>query len=115
MTNPDELSYIINARNSCLAIDAGYGQDFPEYSTWYTQPLSHNLVMTNDSAPMDFATNQTPYDRHFLTTLYLIFQRRKLKHQLLMARFAGGLLSSMMTIGLSMIYRPQLSRQLSIN
>jgi hypothetical protein len=77
--HPDELSYIINARNSCLAIDAGYGQDFPEYTTWYTQPLSHNLVMTNDSAPMDFATNQTPYDRHFLTTPIFDFSEKEAK------------------------------------
>ena len=75
--HPDELSYIINARNSCLALDAGYGQDFPQYATWYTQPLSHNLVMTNDTAPMDFATNQTPYDRHFITTPIFSFSEKE--------------------------------------
>jgi hypothetical protein len=89
--HPDELSYIINARNSCLAIDAGYGQDFPQYPTWYTQPLSHNLVMTNDLAPMDFATNQSPYDRHFMTTSLFSFSEKEAKTSVSDGRIRRGI------------------------
>ncbi len=77
--HPDQLSYVINARNSCLAIDAGYGQDQTNYATWYTKPLSHNLVMTNSTAPSDFQVNQTPPDRHFLVTPFFDLSEKQAK------------------------------------
>jgi hypothetical protein len=77
--HPDELSYIVNARNTCLAVDGGYGQDAWNHDTWYLAPVSHNLVTTNDASPSDFAVNQTPPDRHFLTTSFIDFSEKEAK------------------------------------
>jgi Heparinase II/III-like protein/FlgD Ig-like domain len=89
--HPDELSYIVNARNTCLAVDGGYGQDAWNHNTWYLAPISHNLVTAVDSSPSDFAVNQTPPDRHFLVSRSFDFSEKEAKTSAKNGRIRRGI------------------------
>jgi len=75
----DALSYIVNARNTCMAVDAGYGQDQSNYDTWYKQPLANNIVTINGSAPVEFFENVDPKDVQYLVAPQFEYAEKEAK------------------------------------
>lgn len=66
----DNLSYVLEARDAMLAVDAGYGSSgFSDpLRDWYTSPEAHNIVTVNGAAPGDFDFNVGPRLTHFFTS-----------------------------------------------
>ena len=68
--HPDLMSYVIDAENTPLAVDAGYGPDgfSDDRRAWYTSAQAHNVVTVNGYAPRDLSTalNQGPEQTAFV-------------------------------------------------
>ena len=58
--HPDLLSYTLNAQNTPLAVDAGYGPDGFSDSrrAWYTSAQAHNVVTVNGFPVRDVSINE---------------------------------------------------------
>ena len=68
--HPDLLSYTLDAENTPLAVDAGYGPDgfSDDRRSWYVSAQAHNIVTVNGFPARDISTNQNegPEQRVFL-------------------------------------------------
>ncbi|WP_178139389.1 heparinase II/III domain-containing protein [Rhodothermus profundi] len=75
--HPDHLSYLLEANNTPLAVDAGYGpRGFnDDRRAWYVSPQAHNTITVNGFPLEDYSTaqNEGPRMRHALDTPFYDF------------------------------------------
>ena len=68
--HPDLLSYVLDAENTPLAVDAGYGPGgfSDDRRDWYTSARAHNILTVNGFPARDFSTqrNEGPEQTAFV-------------------------------------------------
>jgi len=83
--HPDHLSYVVDAANTPLAVDAGYGPKgfSDDRRSWYTSPQAHNTVTVNGYPLVDYSTarNEGPRLRHALDTPFYDFAEMQARSQ----------------------------------
>ena len=68
--HPDQLTFNIEAENSVMASNCGYGpagSSDPNRNNWYLTPEANNGIIVDSTASIDSAVNVTPNSRHFIS------------------------------------------------